>query len=126
VLIAIRTSPDAALQLRSLHDWLSRDARLGRGAKVRWQVADERPDTQGSAFDTINILLNDGVALAGLAISFATWHRTRRSSNSSDITFERAGVKLTVPATAEVSEDVVRLIKELGQSTEAYGDELGE
>ncbi len=97
---------DAGETLASLYRWLERDDRLVGQVKMAL-VPKLEPDAQGGIFDVINILINDGVGLGGLALSYSTWRQAHRSRAT--VSFERDGVTIQV---ADASAETVRRIAE--------------
>lgn len=105
--IGVRIVADDPDVLVSLHQWLEQDLRLGPGINLELISATPRPEKLGSLFEAINVLFEDGVSLAGLAISYSTWRRSRRDKIG--ITFERNGTSVT--ASDESDESYGRVAK---------------
>ena len=123
MIVAFATVPNDPRWLQSLYDWLNADAELGPDIELRLHAADPEPDAQGSMFDVVNALVNDSFGLAGLALSFSNWHGAHRERERPAIIVERGGVKVTIPATTEVTEETIRLITELAAIPEADDSE---
>ena len=105
--IGVRVVADDPDALVSLYQWLEQDLRLGPGIRLELISATPRPEKLGSLFEAINVLVEDGVSLAGLAISYSTWRRTRRDEIG--IIFERNGASVT--ASDESDESYERVAK---------------
>ena len=118
VRILIRIPGDEDGWLQSLYQWLDQDHRLS-GADLKLQAASV-PDAQGGAFDVINAMLNDGISVSSLAISFATWRSAR--SGAPTVSFERDGHEVKLLAT-DPSDETVRRIVELAGDLEADEDD---
>ena len=72
----IADGPDAADQLRSLHEWLTDVPEL-RG-RVRFEQSPPAPGTMGPVLDAIAIALGPGGTMAAFATAVVAWLRNRR------------------------------------------------
>jgi hypothetical protein len=117
VLVQLRFEEDGSEWLESLFAWIDADERLGMGTKIELQAL-PRVGTQGSAFDVINATIGDGVSLAGLAISFATWRR--QNAKAPSITIERDGLRIEV---SDATEETIERIIALGEISKDNKDE---
>ncbi|MDQ0776789.1 hypothetical protein QF026_005255 [Streptomyces aurantiacus] len=91
--IEIRVGRGDGSAAPDLHRWLRRDPRIRRYAEV--SLASSRPDvrTMGT-FDMVNVVVGQGIAALNLALSYAAWRGTRRSSPP--VTFTVNGESVTV------------------------------
>jgi hypothetical protein len=95
---------ESSSALTSLFRWLRQDGTLGAELRL---VSREDPEAQGGAFDLINVLLNDGVGVGGLVLSYATWRQAHRSK--AKVRFERDGVTVEME---DASPETLRRIAE--------------
>jgi hypothetical protein len=107
VRIGVQSRADAADEvLASLFRWLQHDDQLVGRVELKL-VPRLEPDAQGGVFDLINVVVNDGVGLGGLILSYATWRQAHRSRTT--VSFERDGVTIQV---ADASAETIQLITE--------------
>ncbi|MFL6120890.1 effector-associated constant component EACC1 [Actinophytocola sp.] len=90
----IADGPDAADQLRSLHEWLTDVAEL-RG-RVHFEQSPPAPGAMGPALDALAIALGPGGAATAFATAVLAWLRSRRG----DV---RITVRLPNGASAELT-----------------------
>lgn len=101
---------DGGTALIDLYRWLRQDDDLRRHAGVRL-----RPPRQTGGFmgtlEVIDLVLNQGIAAANLALAYATWRAGRPASPPVTITVDGMSVTVT-----DGSEESVRRIVELLRS----------
>lgn len=117
MLVQLRCEEIGSEWLESLFAWIDADERLSVESRVELQAL-SRAGTQGGVFDVINAMIGDGVGLAGLAISFATWRRQNREAPS--FTIERDGVRIAV---SDASKETIERIIALGEISKDDRDE---
>ncbi|MEU5876353.1 hypothetical protein [Spirillospora sp. NPDC047279] len=104
------TGESAEDELRSLHDWLLDEPDVRRNAEVTLRSSTARPGEMGGVLDAIQVVIDDGVALSGLVISYLTWRGTRSKKNT--VTIERGDTKVTLTdTTAETAESIVKALE---------------
>ena len=86
--VAVRTTRDS----RSLWRWLSDDPDSG---SLLTGIGGLPDDEQQGAFEVINTLVANGLALSGLTVAIAGW-RAQRRPEPPTVTLERDGVSVTV------------------------------
>jgi hypothetical protein len=97
--------------LASLYRWLVRDPDIAHHAKVSLTPGPNRAGDMGGAFEVINAVLSNGIALGGLAIACATWRASRPEAPV--VRLERDGVTITVEDGSP--EMVSRVLEALGR-----------
>lgn len=70
--------PDDDHAVTSLYRWLVQDADVRRHATVSLPPAPRRPgDMGGGTIELIDVLLGNGIGLAGLVLAVVSWRRSR-------------------------------------------------
>ncbi|MEV0562698.1 effector-associated constant component EACC1 [Dactylosporangium sp. CA-152071] len=72
----IRLEVDDEESLRQLYQWL-RDDEIIRTVRVSLTPTAPRPGEMGGAFEVVNALVSNGIALGGLLMAVVTWRGTR-------------------------------------------------
>ncbi|MFG2295456.1 hypothetical protein [Streptomyces sp. NPDC048603] len=67
-------------ELRALRAWLRADPQL-RGTVIRL-VESEEPETMGGLLEAVHVIISDGSAVGGFAVSLATWLGSRPRARS--------------------------------------------
>ncbi|WP_433825804.1 effector-associated constant component EACC1 [Actinoplanes sp. CA-015351] len=93
-----------------LYRWFRDDETLtGQAVEIR---EDEEPTGTMGAAEVIEVVLTHGVALANLAIAYATW-RDSRDDDTTEVTFTGDGGSITVKdASPETIERIVAALSE--------------
>jgi hypothetical protein len=91
-------------ELRDLYLWLQ--AEEDGPEQIRLE---SRPAGATGAPEVIDLVLTHSVAVANLAMAYATWHRARPSRPTAGFTFTRVSDGLSVTV-ADGSDDSVRLL----------------
>ncbi|MGW5326999.1 effector-associated constant component EACC1 [Streptomyces sp. NPDC004014] len=113
--VAISVQADSAdegeRELRSLCDWMLADAVSRRHARpALTSVAPSVPGAQGGLVEMLNLVLGTGFNAASLALSIASWRRSRPQQTA--LIVERAdGMRVTL--TGGTDEDARLLLAEL-------------
>lgn len=95
--------------MRSLHRWLARDSDL---AGIEHELAADKAEPGsmgGSAWEVINVVLSNTIALSTLLLTVANWRASR--SERVEVRIEYAGAVVTVAANSP--EDVQRMVDAL-------------
>ncbi|MFI9051142.1 hypothetical protein [Streptomyces sp. NPDC053427] len=104
--------------LTSLYRWLASDPDAGRRATLSLVPGRPGAGDMGGAFDVINAVVANGIALGGLAVACATWRASRPAAPA--VRIERDGVTITVE---DGSPDTVnRIVEALGRPPLPDGD----
>ncbi|ARF53871.1 effector-associated constant component EACC1 [Streptomyces gilvosporeus] len=103
--------------LTSLYRWLGRDPEVVRHAQVSLVPRQAQPGDMGDAFEVINAVVANAIALGGLVVACATWRGSR--SAAPPVRIERDGVTITVEDGSP--ESVHRIVAAL-----ARGDQDGD
>lgn len=101
---------DGGTTLIDLYRWFRQDGDLRRHAEVRLRQPRQTGGSMGT-LEVIDLVLNQGIAAANLALAYATWRTGRPASSPVTITVD--GVSVTV---TDGSEESVRRITELLRS----------
>lgn len=72
----IRLEVDDEDSLRALYLWL-RDDEIRRTVPVTLTPTPPRPGEMGAAFEVINAVVSNGIALGGLLVAVASWRASR-------------------------------------------------
>ncbi|MGW7409192.1 effector-associated constant component EACC1 [Streptomyces sp. NPDC054833] len=78
----------------SLYRWLGQDPDVTGHAKVSLLPTQEQAGDMGGAFEVINAIVSNGIALGNLALACAMWRASRPSAPA--VRFERDGITITV------------------------------
>ncbi|MGW1532546.1 effector-associated constant component EACC1 [Streptomyces aureus] len=89
-------APDhtGARSLQQLAEWLRGDEQVGDHAEVDLVVAPIEEGDMGSAFDAVQVVVDEGFQLANLVLAVATWRRTTPAKPG--VVIEHNGVRVTV------------------------------
>jgi hypothetical protein len=91
--------------LTSLYRWLAEDREVARDAAITPVATPPGRGEMGGAFEVINVVLSQAIALGGLLVSCATWRASR--PRAPVVRIERDGVTVTVE---DGSPDTVRRV----------------
>lgn len=69
--------PDDDRAVTSLYRWLVQDPDVRGHATVSLVPAPRRPGDMGGTVELINVLLGNGIALAGLVLAVISWRQSR-------------------------------------------------
>ncbi|MFE4369113.1 hypothetical protein ACFRMN_12870 [Streptomyces sp. NPDC056835] len=109
--------------LTSLYRWLTQDPDVSRHAVISLVPEESRAGDMGGAFEVINAVVAQGIALGSLAVACATWRASR--SAAPVVRLERDGVTVTVEDGSP--ETVTRIVDALNRpQPEARGDRTDE
>lgn len=118
--------PDAADQLRSLHEWFH-DVEEMRG-RVSLKERPPEPGTLGPVLHALAVALGPAGAATAFATAVIAWLRTRRGEVRIKVTFaDRRSVELTAKNVsnldaAALEHQVVQIASMLEQGKERLGD----
>ncbi|MFI6078978.1 hypothetical protein ACIA5C_46465 [Actinoplanes sp. NPDC051343] len=117
--ITIAAADDVQATLR-LYRWLRDDENLAADSSVEMLDADDTPQGTMGAAEIIELVLTQGMALANLAIAYATW-RQSCDDDETEVTFSVDGGSITVKDGSP--ETIDRIIAQLSPSpnSEAEG-----
>jgi len=113
-------SPESDTSLQLLHNWLQADREFMRQAHLRI-VSNHLPDSMGGAWDVIQIIFDDGVALASLAVSFLAWYdsRPKRDREKIVMVVRRGGTEIEIRGNdLETTEDLASRLYAIGESND--------
>ncbi|MGW0631138.1 effector-associated constant component EACC1 [Streptomyces sp. NPDC002758] len=109
--------------LTSLYHWLAQDPDVIRQAGLALVPERSGLGEMGGAFDVINAIVSNGIALGNLALACAMWRQSRPSAPA--VRIERDGVTVTVEDGSP--ERVSRVVAALGwQRPQAGEDRTGQ
>ncbi|MGW2045887.1 effector-associated constant component EACC1 [Streptomyces sp. NPDC001858] len=80
--------------LLQLAEWLRGDEEVGERVEIDLVAMPAGEGDMGSAFDVVQVVMDEGFQLAGLVVAIATWRRT--SPRKPDVVIERNGIRVTV------------------------------
>ncbi|MGW7572350.1 effector-associated constant component EACC1 [Streptomyces sp. NPDC054765] len=109
VQVSIETD-DSGTTLFDLYGWFRQDGELRRHAEVRL-LSPRRTGGFMGAVEVIELVVGQGIAVANLAMAYATWRQGRATAGA--ITITVGEVSVTVK---DGSEESIRRIVELLQS----------
>lgn len=98
-------APASAASLTSLYRWLVQDPDVAQQADVSLESEQAVAGEMGGAFEVINAVVANGIALGSLAVACATWRAARPTAPA--VRIERNGVTVTVE---DASPETVRRI----------------
>lgn len=104
-------SAASAASLTSLYRWLAQDPDVAQQADVSLGSERAAPGDMSGAFDVINAVVANGIALGSLAVACASWRAARPSAPA--VRIERNGVTVTVEDASP--ETVRRIVDALGE-----------
>ncbi|WP_435220565.1 effector-associated constant component EACC1 [Streptomyces sp. Tue6028] len=89
-------APDHAgsRSLQQLAEWLRGDEQVGDHAEVDLVAAPVGESDMGSAFDAVQVVMDEGFQLANFILAIATWRRTAPAKPG--VVIERNGIRVTV------------------------------
>lgn len=96
-------SEDQGLALTSLCRWLTDDVEVTRSAEVSLQPAADDPSEMGGAFEAINAIVSDSIALGSLIVAYQSWRDSRAQRHIVYIEDDRIRLNISgsTPATVE-------------------------
>lgn len=80
--------------LQQLAEWLRGDEQVGEHAEVELVSAPPEDGDMGSAFEAVQVVVDNGFQLANLVLAIATWRRT--SPRKPGVVIERNGIRVAV------------------------------
>ncbi|MEU8874101.1 hypothetical protein AB0D24_23710 [Streptomyces javensis] len=111
-------------ELRSLYDWLRRDAAVRRGAQMTLPPAPAVPDQMGAWAEVLQLITDNAWNAASFALALSTWRQTRPARRR--ITVQRGQTTVIVQDGSE--EELTRLLQALERpddDAEGVGNQEG-
>ncbi|MFJ7157536.1 hypothetical protein ACIQUQ_21640 [Streptomyces sp. NPDC101118] len=97
----VGTGPEDETELQSLLKWLKQDPELRGRTTIRLVESEPDPEAMGGALEAVHVIINDAVAVAGLAVSVATWLASRSRQRPRTIRREGGDTVLAPDASPE-------------------------
>ncbi|CAL9452225.1 hypothetical protein SUDANB58_02473 [Streptomyces sp. enrichment culture] len=97
--------------LRTLARWLRGDEEVSTEAEINLVTTPPREGEMGSAFEAIQVVVDNGFQVANLVVAIAAWRRT--TPNKPEVIIERNGTRVTIHSDdAEVISQITRTLSE--------------
>ncbi|MFJ8648987.1 hypothetical protein ACIRNI_23055 [Streptomyces sp. NPDC093546] len=93
--IVVQTGGDDRI-VASLYRWLAQDPDVARHTTVTLVPGPERAGDMGGAFEIINAVVANSIALSSLAVACATWRGSRGTATAPVVRITRGDVTVTV------------------------------
>ncbi|MFI8101658.1 hypothetical protein [Streptomyces sp. NPDC086023] len=97
----VGTGPEDEAELQSLLKWLKQDPALRGRTTIRLVEGEPDPEAMGGTLEAVHVIINDAVAVAGLAVSVATWLASRSRQRTRTIRQEGGDSVLAPDASPE-------------------------
>jgi hypothetical protein len=103
----VDVTSDDGVSLVSLADWFEAD---GVPGDVRMSAGPDRGAQ--NPLDVINIVISNSTAIAGVLLSYASWHKAKAPTPSPSVTFKSGEVEMTITGSdAKSIHDIIQALR---------------